>query len=149
MAARYTTIVKPVNRHRNAAMIAQSAVSASASGATVCVSNPRADPTVGSIPKNGAYRNFQTAPTATGARTNGRKNANWKNVLSALRVGDEDGKEQSEPGLEHDCYAGEQDGVQQAPVEDRVAEDRTCVVIEPDEVRELEALVSCRLSTMP
>ena len=81
MAARYTTIVKPANRHRNAAMIAHSAVSASASGATVCVSNPRAAPTVGTIPKNGAYRNFQTAPTATGARTNGRKNTNWKNVL--------------------------------------------------------------------
>ena len=61
-------------------MIAQSAVSASASGATVGVSNPRADPTVGTIPKYGAYRNFQTAPTATEASTKGTKNTNWKNV---------------------------------------------------------------------
>ena len=62
-------------------MIAQSAQWASASGAIVWVSNPRADPTVGTTPKYGAYRNFQTAPTATEARTNGTKNANRKNVL--------------------------------------------------------------------
>ncbi len=61
-------------------MTAQSAVSASASGATVRVSNPSADPTVATIPKNGAYRNFQTAPTATGARTKGAKNTKRKNV---------------------------------------------------------------------
>ena len=62
-------------------MIAHSAMSASASGANVDVSKPRAEPTVGTIPKNGAYRNFQTAPTATGASTNGAKNTTMKKVL--------------------------------------------------------------------
>ena len=133
-------MLKPANRHRNAARIAQSAVSASASGATVSVSNPRADPTVAAIPKNGAYRNFQTAPTATGARTNGAKNTNVKKRPPAPHVGDEDGQQQAEPRLEHDGGAGEQDRVQQAPVEHGVAEERTRVVLEADEARQVEAL---------
>ena len=62
-------------------MIAQSAVLASASGATVSVGSPRADPTVATTPKKGAYRNFQTSPTATEARTNGAKKTIRKNVL--------------------------------------------------------------------
>src|SRR5664279_1662162 len=74
-------MVKPTKRHRKAAMIAQRAQWASASGANVWVLNPNADPTVGTTPKYGAYRNFQTAPTATEARTNGAKNANSQNVL--------------------------------------------------------------------
>src|SRR5450755_4312468 len=65
-------------------MIAHSAQWTSASGATVEVLNPNADPTVGTIPKYGAYMNFQTAPTATEARTNGAKNANRQNVLPRL-----------------------------------------------------------------
>ena len=80
MAARYTTMLNPVNRHRNAIMTAHSATPGSASGATVRVSIPSAPPSVGTIPKNGANRNFQTVPTATGASTKGAKNTNTNTV---------------------------------------------------------------------
>ena len=74
-------MLKPANRHTKATMIAQSAVLASASGAIVASWSPRADPTVAAIPKKGAYRNFQTSPTATAASTKGAKNTTRKNVL--------------------------------------------------------------------
>ena len=121
-------------------MIAQSAVSASASGATVSVSNPRADPTVGDDPE---VRRVQELPDRAD-RHRGEHERREEHELeerpSALRVGDEHGQEQPEPGLEHDRGAGEQDRVQQAPMEHGVAEDRPRVVIEPHEVREVEAL---------
>ena len=58
-------------------------------------------------------------------------------------VGDEHGEQQPEPGLEHDRHAREQDRVQQAPMEDRVAEDRPGVVLEADESGQIEA-PACR-----
>ena len=121
-------------------MIAHSATSASASGANVAVSSPRAAPTVGTIPKNGASRNFQTAPTATGAITNGRKNTPMKNDPAPSHVGDEQGEEEPEAGLQDDRRGGEQQGVRQALMEYRVAEDRPRVVLESDEGGEREAL---------
>ena len=60
--------------------------------------------------------------------------------LSALRVGDEHGQQQPEPGLEHDGCAGEQERVHDAAMEHGVAEDRASVVVEPDEVGEVETL---------
>ena len=133
-------MLKPANRHRKAAMIAHSAVSASASGATRQRVEPEAPPTVGTIPKNGAYRNFQTVPTATGARTNGAKNTTRNNVRPAPRLGDEHGQQEAEARLEHDRGAREHQRVQQAPMEDRVAEERVGVVLEADEGRQVEAL---------
>ena len=99
------------------------------------MSSPSADPTVATTPKNGAYRNFQTAPTATGASTNGSEEHDPEERPAAPRVRDEHGQQQPQAGLEHDRGAGEQERVQQAPVEHGVAEDRARVVIEPDEAR--------------
>ena len=92
------------------------------------------------IPKNGAYRNFQTSPTATEARTNGAKNTIRRNVLPRFTSATSTARNSPTPGQEHDRDAGEQERVQQTPMEDGVAEDRPHVVIEPDEVREVEAL---------
>ena len=123
-------MLKPVNRHRNATMTAHSATFGSASGATVRVSIPSAPPRVGTIPKNGANRNFQTVPTATGASTKGAKNTNTNTVRPRRTSATSTASSRPEPRLEHDRRAGEQHRVQQAPMEHGVAEDRACVVVE-------------------
>ena len=121
-------------------MIAHSATLASARGAKVAVSRPSAAPTVGTIPKNGANRNFQTAPTATGASTNGARKATTKNVLPRLASPTRRASDNPIPVWSTTAAPVNSDGVQEAPVEDGVSEDRPGEVIEPDEVREIKAL---------
>ena len=121
-------------------MIAQSAVSASASGATVCVSSPSADPTVGRDPEERRVQELPDRADRHRGEDEGREEHDTEERPAAPHVGDQDGQEQSEPGLEHDRGAGEQDRVQQAPMEHGVAEDRPRVVLEADERREVEAL---------
>ena len=55
---------------------------------------PSAPPSVGTIPKNGANRNFQTVPTATGASTKGAKNTNTNTVRPRRTPRDEHRQQQ-------------------------------------------------------
>jgi hypothetical protein len=59
--------------------------------------------------------------------------------LPTLHVAGQEGEPQPEPRLQNDSDAGEQQGVEQAAVEDPVTEDRPGVVLDPHELRDLEA----------
>ena len=117
-------------------MIAQSATLASARGAKVAVSMPERRPQRRDDPEIGREQELPNRADRDRRQDEGREEREHEERPASLHVGHEEGERQPDTDLQRDRNAREQDRVQEAAMEDRVAEDRPGVVLQPDEGRD-------------